>query len=345
MFVTLYTYDAAGQPTWLVASNCPVVAGRCAGPLYRVTGGQPPNVAWGGAMPTAREVGDVELAFETRERGSLAARIDGLGVARSISRQPFAGEGAPAARHADVFEAFLSGSFPGYRERGLAVSDGLASTSVGCGTSSFSDRGQAEGEIARLGGRVTVSTPAQFCAALGAEAFCMRQFESVVVYQESFDGRVEYIETIMTGLLPGQNTTVQFYVDEGMARVYSVTRDPFVSATGPCPNRDEPAPPASAIDGDWVGYSLRYDPAGASATLGFATLTCASQRCTLIGPTTTAFTFTGSTAWRTGSTSQPFAGAAMSADRSLVSLFTCPTPLVESRAFESCTFFSLRRPE
>src|SRR3989338_5634061 len=39
IFAAWYTYDAAGQPIWYVASSCPLSGSGCTGDVYKVTGG------------------------------------------------------------------------------------------------------------------------------------------------------------------------------------------------------------------------------------------------------------------------------------------------------------------
>jgi len=46
VFMTMFTYDANGTPTWYVASSCAVSGSGCSGDLYRVSGGSQATSTW-----------------------------------------------------------------------------------------------------------------------------------------------------------------------------------------------------------------------------------------------------------------------------------------------------------
>ena len=88
IFAAWYTYDAAGNPVWYVATNCPVSGAGCTGTLYRVTGGAPLTAAWKPiAPPTA--VGEVTFAFSDGASGMMQYTINGVSAKRTITRQVY----------------------------------------------------------------------------------------------------------------------------------------------------------------------------------------------------------------------------------------------------------------
>jgi hypothetical protein len=87
VFATLFTYDAGG-PTWLVMSSGERQAdGSYQGTLYR-TQGPAFNASPFGAVTTTA-VGNMRLAFSGTNGLALAYSIDGVQVARSLTRQEF----------------------------------------------------------------------------------------------------------------------------------------------------------------------------------------------------------------------------------------------------------------
>lgn len=87
VFVTAYTYDAAADPTWLVASRCALTGPACTGELYRVTGGTAPWLPWRGASLTSSRLGALTLEFSDADNATLS--IDGVPGTREITRQRF----------------------------------------------------------------------------------------------------------------------------------------------------------------------------------------------------------------------------------------------------------------
>lgn len=88
IFAAWYTYDAAGDPVWYVATNCPVSGAGCTGELYRVTGGAPLTSAWKNVNP-AVVVGNVTFAFTDAANGTMNYTIDGVASSRAITRQVY----------------------------------------------------------------------------------------------------------------------------------------------------------------------------------------------------------------------------------------------------------------
>ncbi len=88
IFAAWYTYDAAGNPVWYVATNCPVSGAGCTGTLYRVTGGTPLTAAWKPITPPVA-VGDVTFAFTDVANGTMNYTINGVTTSRVITRQVY----------------------------------------------------------------------------------------------------------------------------------------------------------------------------------------------------------------------------------------------------------------
>ena len=104
LFVAAYTYDDAGLPIWYVITNCPVTPTGCSGDLYRVNGGTPPTVPWGGAGRVLTKVGTGNLGFTNIDNGSFNFTINNVSGSKNITRQIFAsGTSAPAVDYTDLW--------------------------------------------------------------------------------------------------------------------------------------------------------------------------------------------------------------------------------------------------
>jgi len=86
IFVTMYTYDSTGNPTWYVASNCAVTGDGCQGDLYKVTGGSMQTVIWNGNNIAVATVGTISLAFADNDNGTMNYTINGVNGSKAISR-------------------------------------------------------------------------------------------------------------------------------------------------------------------------------------------------------------------------------------------------------------------
>ena len=86
-FVTMFTYDAEGNPIWYVASNCAVAGAGCQGDLHKVTGGSMPTVTWNGSNRVVTPVGKIALNFTDNDNGSMTYSIDGYQVSKTITRE------------------------------------------------------------------------------------------------------------------------------------------------------------------------------------------------------------------------------------------------------------------
>jgi hypothetical protein len=90
LFATLFTYDAAGKPLWLVMSNGTRLGeGFYNGLLYRTSGPVFNASPFAGVTPT--HVGYMQLRFSDGNNGTLTYDYFGTTVTKQITRQVFAG--------------------------------------------------------------------------------------------------------------------------------------------------------------------------------------------------------------------------------------------------------------
>jgi hypothetical protein len=89
-FVTLFTYDSNGAPTWYVASNCAVQGDSCSGLLYRVTGGSEITAEWNAGNQSVEEIGNVSFEFSSEDTGTMSYDINGINGSKDISKQIWA---------------------------------------------------------------------------------------------------------------------------------------------------------------------------------------------------------------------------------------------------------------
>ncbi|HEX6634535.1 MAG TPA: YncE family protein [Usitatibacter sp.] len=98
VFAVWFTYDAAGAPTWFVASDLRRGAGDSySGTLYR-TSGPPLGAAFDPARVSISPVGSAAITFADRDHGTFAWSADGKSGSKAITRQVYstlAGDCAP----------------------------------------------------------------------------------------------------------------------------------------------------------------------------------------------------------------------------------------------------------
>jgi hypothetical protein len=107
IFAAIYTYDAAGQPTWYALSNCPILAekpGSCTGDIYKVTGGSTPLAPWVGAVNVVAE-GTGTFTFSDASHGQFDYTFtDGVKRSKTIEKLAFAsGTTLLAADYSDLW--------------------------------------------------------------------------------------------------------------------------------------------------------------------------------------------------------------------------------------------------
>jgi alpha-tubulin suppressor-like RCC1 family protein len=88
IFLAWYVYDAAGRPTWYVASNCTVSGAGCTGTLYRTTG-PPFGPTFSATAVQVFTAGTVTLTFSDANNGTLSYTVNGVSGSKTITRQVF----------------------------------------------------------------------------------------------------------------------------------------------------------------------------------------------------------------------------------------------------------------
>jgi hypothetical protein len=94
LFVSWFTYDAAGAPRWYVMSSMPQAgANTYSGDVYRMTG--PANAAMAASFDPSKvagtRVGSATLSFDSEGTGTFAATVDGAAVNKAVSKFVYAG--------------------------------------------------------------------------------------------------------------------------------------------------------------------------------------------------------------------------------------------------------------
>jgi hypothetical protein len=219
----------------------------------------------------------------------------------------------------------------------------------------FPDRATTEAEVLKQGGSVTSSSSTEWCGTAAGESICLKQIDKVFVI-DSRTAQQNYVELYMTGLVTNRMTFIYFDSHnynfsngqyEPLAVVETSSRDTSIpeGAAG-CSNQIQPTQTKDAIDGNWTGYKATYDPLTINGSTAAATVSCLNQSCTISdipGVTFTLSDFRSGGTWKTAAGAQKLAGATISADRQLLSMFVCNAPLDESKTFENCSFFTLKR--
>ena len=104
IFAAWYTYDAAGNPKWYVASSCAVNGSACTGPLYQVTGPRFFGVAFNPASVSVAAVGTLTVSFLGPDNASMTYTVAGQTRTVPITRQVFQASGAaPTVDYTDLW--------------------------------------------------------------------------------------------------------------------------------------------------------------------------------------------------------------------------------------------------
>lgn len=91
LFITWFTYDANGNPMWLVGSNLNKVGdGTYVGTLYRTTGPSFDSATWDPSRVGVAAVGTATLAFTDGTHGTFTTAVDGVTISKPIVREVFA---------------------------------------------------------------------------------------------------------------------------------------------------------------------------------------------------------------------------------------------------------------
>jgi len=94
-FAAWYTYDRSGKPTWFVMPRGARTSGEAfSGALYRVTAGSSfQSDPFDSASVVATQVGTLEFSFDGRNDGAMVATVNGIRIAKSITREQLAAPG------------------------------------------------------------------------------------------------------------------------------------------------------------------------------------------------------------------------------------------------------------
>ncbi|MCP6769076.1 hypothetical protein NL529_29945, partial [Klebsiella pneumoniae] len=77
IFLAWYVYDASGQATWYVASNCVVSGSSCSGTLYRTTG-PPFGPTFNPTQVQVSTAGNVIVSFIDANNAVLSYTVNGV---------------------------------------------------------------------------------------------------------------------------------------------------------------------------------------------------------------------------------------------------------------------------
>ena len=257
------------------------------------------------------------------------------------------GGGGSSAAFDLIKEIFDNTMVGGYQTVGSSINDGLNSSgSVGCGFSANDANSQpvADSKIIGLGGKVNSSTPVEYCATVNGEVGCFKKIEKAYI-EDGRSGASIIVNMTLTGLVQNHETRVDFNSVNNYATMESVTKNSSITTGVNCPYPTG-TQTADAINGAWSGYKISYNTNTKSGVSAVATVNCSGQVCTVTdGTTTTATlsTFSNYGVWRTASGASKFSGASISSDKLLLSMFVCSAPLDESKTFDSCAFYTLKR--
>ena len=132
-----------------------------------------------------------------------------------------------------------------------------------------------------------------------------------------------------------------------MASVESQAKDTSITDGGNCgSSMIRVTQTKEAVNGDWTGYKTTYAPVTQTGSTVAAKASCANQVCTILDSSAVTITLSNfiysSGAWLTATGASKYAGASISVDRQLLSMFVCNSPLEEAKTFENCSFYTFR---
>jgi hypothetical protein len=88
LFVTIFTYDDAGAPMWLVGSAvAEQTDGSFSGAIYRVSGPPFGTTPWTGVSPT--QVGNILIRFTSTDAASVTYEVGAISVSKTVQKQVF----------------------------------------------------------------------------------------------------------------------------------------------------------------------------------------------------------------------------------------------------------------
>ena len=262
----------------------------------------------------------------------------------------------------DVFESFKANALGGYTLVSNAIDNNLSGSGSGCGFegSEGYDKKFFENKVKSVSGLVTTSTSTKWCAEFDNKKICLRQFDKLLIWDDLGSSTVEIY---MTGLV--ENAMTYIYFDSGYdSRIQSRSKVAVPSNISNCPDLATqsvtsknnwfnelflygiPIQPSNALDGHWSGYKATYNTSNEIGTTVTASLACVNQSCTVSDSSSSVIELQqqhGGGTWKTAVNAPKIAGAALSGDRRLLSLFLCNQPLIKSEMLNMCSFYTLKR--
>lgn len=256
----------------------------------------------------------------------------------------------------DVFELTWNHS-GGSRFNAITVTENSAfiNGGKGCGYGYQLSRAEMEQNIHQAGGSVDTSNFTEWCGSLAGQTACIKAFDRLLVAVEPWSPQRRITTLYMTDLLPDHWTEIEFdnlafnaFGPAGPAtNVSAVSRDASVGEGANCDMSAQATQAKEAINDVWVGYKAIYSPSTMTGSTSPATLSCVSQVCTIN-------TLSGSTSvdlsnfdsskllWAAAPRASKMAGAAMTGDGQLLSMYVCNAPLDKTTAFDNCSFFTFK---
>ena len=202
------------------------------------------------------------------------------------------------------------------------------------------------------------------CAEFGNDKSCVSQFDKLLILDDSNSNDRE-VEIYMTGLVENAFTMIDFRSYAGYSlEIESHSKVTLPSNISSCPALATQSPtstndwrtttgvggirtqPSNAIDGNWTGYKASYSTSSWIGTTAPASLTCVNQSCTVSDSSNSVIELQqqyGGGAWKTAVNAPKIAGAALSEDRRLLSLYLCNQPLIKSEMLNMCSFYTFKR--
>ena len=262
-----------------------------------------------------------------------------------------------------VFDSFKANALGGYTLVSNTIDNNLSGSGSGCGFdgSESYDKEYFENEVKSVSGLVTTSTSTKWCAEFGNQKSCFRQFDKLLILDNL--GINREVEIHITGLVENAYTHIDFDSAFGssiqswskVAVPSNISNCPGLStqsvtskinwSTGQGPN-SIPTQPPNALDGNWSGYKATFNTSNEIGTTAVASLACVNQSCTVSDSSSSVIELQqqhGGGTWKTAVNAPKIAGAALSGDRRLLSLFLCNQPLIKSEMLNMCSFYTLKR--
>ncbi len=256
----------------------------------------------------------------------------------------------------DVFD--LHNRYPG-GNRTTSVNDTLGG-GQGCGYNHIQNRVETDQKLLEMGGSVTRSTLTEWCGTLSGETACIKEFGRLLVMIEPWSHQKTITTLLMMDLIPNHWTEVEFdslsFNYEPSTGISAVVKDSTVVDVAECSFSGLPAQSKEFINGEWFGYKATYSLITMIGTTSNARMSCVNQACTINSSSGTTLVnlknfslFSRSDvepsggSWSTTREAEKLAGATMTGDRQLLSMFVCNSPLDKAKTFENCSFFTFKR--